>query len=127
MIRNISQSRSAKWFRAITAATAPVVVIGILLSLLSQIEFSSFLIFLPSLILELPGIYLHTWLLGDPFARLLSPVEAAIISRQVIWLSLLFWFIFGFISTYFLEDKKYKLGAWLIVLLGCAIWAILFG
>ena len=127
MSKNMSQGESVKWIRAITAAIVSVIAIGIALFLLSRADSSSPWIFLPSLILELPGIYLHTWLLGDPFAKLLSPTQAAIISRQILWLSLLFWFIFSFASAYFLKDKKYRIGAWFIALAGCTMWAILFG
>ena len=126
MTRNISQSKPVKWIQAIMAATLTVVVIGIALLLLSHVDSSSILIIFPSLILELPGIYLHTWLLGDPFAKLLSPTDAAVISRQVLGLSLLFWFVFSFASAYFSKDKRHLIGAWFIALAGCTIWAILF-
>jgi hypothetical protein len=126
MSKNISQSVSVKWLRAIIAATVSIIAIGIALFLLSRADSSSPWIFFPSLILELPGIYLHTWLLGDPFAKLLPPADAAVITKQVIWFSLLFWFVFSFATTYFLKDRKYRIGAWCMVLVGCTIWAILF-
>ena len=125
MIKNISQSRFLNWLQAFTVATVSTVVIGIAFFLLSYGTSSSALIFLPGLALALPGIYLYTWLLGDPF-RFVPEAEAAIIWRQVIWLSLLFWFVFGFVSKYVLKHQKYVVGAWCIMVAGCAIWVILF-
>lgn len=60
MSQSMRQEKPAKWIQALTVAAVSVVVIEIPLFLLSQVDPSSPWIFFPSLILELPGIYLHT-------------------------------------------------------------------
>jgi len=119
----ISQRKSAEWTRALTGGVLSALVIGITLFLLPFTQTSSSVIKLYlNLMVALPGIYLHTWLIGDPFAKLLSPADALTVSWHIIYLTLVYWFVAGFGITYFIKNNKTAIKAWLIMM---AILAVL--
>jgi hypothetical protein len=112
----INQSKSMEWIRAVIGASLSAFIVGIILflSLFNQ-SLSSGPAFYLNLALDLPGIFLHTWLLGDPFAKLLSPAEASAVSGRIICLTLVCWFAAGYGITYFIKDTKQAIQVWLIM------------
>ena len=119
----INQSKPTEWIRALIGGVLSAFVIGIALFLLSFTETSSSVIKLYlNLMIGLPGIFLHTWLLGDPFAKLLPPADALAVSWRIIYLTLAYWFFSGFGLTYFIKNNRKAVRAWLIMM---AIFAVL--
>ena len=127
MVEPSSPGKSAKWIRALAGGVLSGLVVGIALFLLSfeGSGYSGLRLFL-NLILALPGIFLHTWLFGDPFARLLSPAEAEPISWRIRWLTLGYWTLFGFGLTYLVKNNRMALGGWFLMLLILAAVVFLF-
>jgi|RhiMetdeSRZDD1v2_1073273.scaffolds.fasta_scaffold1481014_2 hypothetical protein len=122
----IHQSKSTEWIRALIGGVLSALVIGIALFLLSFTKPSSSVIKLYlNLIVGLPGIFLHTWLFGDPFAKLLSPANALAVSWRIIYLTLAYWFFCGFGLTYFIKNNKKAIGAWLIMMVILAVLLII--
>ena len=119
----INRSKSTEWIRALIGGSLSVFMVGIALLLLTfNPSLSSGPILYLHVVLDLPGIFLHTWLFGDPFAKLLSPADAWAGSWRIIYLTLVYWFVAGFGITYFIKDNKQAMNAWLIMM---AILAIL--
>ena len=119
----INQSKSMEWIRALIGGVLSALVIGIALFLFSFTEPSSSVIKLNlNLMIGLPGIFLHTWLFGDPFAKLLPPADALAVSWRIIYLTLAYWFFSGFGLTYFIKNSQKAVRAWLIMM---AIFAVL--
>ena len=122
----LSPSKTPKWIRAVIGGGLSLFVVGIVLFLLSLSRSpSSGIILYLNVLLALPGIFLHTWLFGDPFARLLPPAEASTISQRIILLTLLVWFLLGFGSTYFIRNNGKAIVAWLSVVMILAILVII--
>jgi len=119
----INQSKSTERTRALIGGVVSAIVIAIALFLFSFTTPSSSVIKLYlNLTIGLPGIFLHTWLFGDPFAKLLSPADALAVSWHIIYLTLAYWFVAGFGITYFIKDNMKAIHAWLIMM---AILAVL--
>jgi hypothetical protein len=103
----MNRSKFAAGTQAVIGGSLSAFTVGMALLLLTSNEsLSSGPIFYLHLALDLPGIVLHTWLFGDPFARLLPPEEAAVISQRIILLTLPVWFLLGFGLTYFTRSKE---------------------
>jgi ABC-type spermidine/putrescine transport system permease subunit I len=119
----INQRKSTEWTRALIGGGLSALIIAIALFLLSFTTPSSSVIKLYlNLTIGLPGIFLHTWLLGDPFAQLLSPADALAGTWRIVYLTLVYWFVAGFGITYFIKDNRKAIQTWLIML---AILAVL--
>lgn len=118
MVQNrICQSKLTEWIRALIGASLSAFIVGItLLLFLFNHSLSSGPAFYLNVALDLPGIFLHTWLLGDPFAKLLSPADALAGSWRIIYLTLVCWFAAGFGITYFIKDIKRAIQVWLIMM-----------
>ena len=113
----INRSKSTEWIRALIGGTLSAFLVGIVLLLLTfNQSLSSGPIFYLHLVLDLPGIFLHTWLFGDPFAKLVSPADAWAASWRIIYLALAYWFVAGFGITHFIQDNKKAIKAWLIMI-----------
>lgn len=122
----IDRSKSVEWTRALIGGVLSAFVIGMALFLLSFTKPSSSVIKLYlNLVVGLPGIFLHTWLFGDPFAKLLPPAEALAISQRIIFLTLLAWFVFGFGSAYFIKNNGKAIVAWFGIMMILAILVII--
>jgi len=114
-----------EWIRALIGGLLSALVVGVVVLLLTFIpSLSSGIIFLLHLALDLPGIYLHTWLFGDPLAKLLSPAEADVISWRIIWLTLVCWFFSGFALTYFIKNNRKAFAGWLLTIMVLTVLAI---
>jgi hypothetical protein len=119
----ISQSKSTEWIRALIGGVLSALLIGLALFLLSFTQPSPSVIKLYlNLMIGLPGIFLHTWLFGDPFAKLLPPADALAVSWRILYLTLAYWFFSGFGLTYFIGNNQKAISAWLIMM---AIFAVL--
>jgi hypothetical protein len=124
----IHRSDSTAWIHAVIGGSLSGFTVGIALLLLSFNQLlSSGLTFYLHLALALPGIILYTWLIGDPFARLLPPEEALVISQHMILLTLLAWFLLGFGLTYFIKSNEKTIVAWFSVVILLTILAVIFG
>ena len=128
MTEVVNRSKSTEWIRALIGGSLSAFVVGIALFLLTtnpSLSQSSGIIFLLNVALELPGIFLHTWLLGDPFAKLLPPAEALALTWRVIWLALVYWFFSGFALTYFIKNDRKAVMVWLLTIVILAVLVIL--
>jgi hypothetical protein len=122
----INQNGSTKWIRALSGGVLSALVIGIALSLLSFTKTSSSVIQLYlNLMFGLPGIFLHTWIFGDPFAKLLPPADALAVTWRIIYLTLAYWFFSGFGLAYFIKNNKKAIGAWLSMMTILAVLLII--
>jgi uncharacterized membrane protein YwzB len=118
MAEVLNQSKSTEWIRALIGGSLSAFVVGIVLFLLTtNPSLSAGLIFLLHAALDLPGIFLHTWLFGDPLAKLLPPAEALAISWRIVWLALVYWFLSGFALTYFIKNNRKAVIVWLITIM----------
>ncbi|HKY55125.1 MAG TPA: hypothetical protein VJM08_12500 [Anaerolineales bacterium] len=121
----INQSKPTEWIRAVIGASLSAFIVGIMLLLFTFNQtLSSAPTFYLYVALDLPGIFLHTWLLGDPFAKLLSPADALAGSWRIIYLTLVYWFFAGFGITYFIKDTKKAIQAWLSMMAILAVLSI---
>lgn len=126
MTEVLSRSKSIEWIRALIGGSLSALIVGGTLLLLTvSPSLSSGIIFLLHVALALPGILLHTWLLGDPFARLLPPAEALALSWRIVWLALVYWFFCGFALTYFIKNDKKAVMVWLLTMVILAVPVIL--
>ena len=128
MTEVLDRSKTTEWIRALIGGSLSAFVVGIALFLLTtnpSLSQSSGIIFLLNVALELPGIFLHTWLLGDPFAKLLPPAEALALTWRIAWLALVYWFFSGFVLTYFIKDDKKAVMVWLLTIVILAVLVIL--
>ena len=126
MTEVLNRSKSTEWIRALIGGLLSALVVGVLALLLTfKQPPSSGLAFLLHVALDLPSIFLHTWLFGDPFARLLPPAEADVISWRIIWLTLVCWFFFGFVFTYFIKNNRKAIMVWLLTIVILAVLVIL--
>ena len=126
MTEALNRSNSLAWVRALVGGSLSAFIVGVALLLLTVNQsLSSGIIFLLHLALDLPGILLHTWLFGDPFARLLPPAEALAMSWRIVLLALVYWFFSGFALTYFIKNNRKALMAWLLMVAILAVLAIL--
>jgi hypothetical protein len=120
------RSKSTEWIRALFGGSLSALVIGIALLLFTFLTINETLfpslIFLLYVALDLPGILLHTWLLGDPFAKLLTPAEALAIGWRIVLLAVGYWFSSGFALTYFIKNNRKAVIVWLLTI---AILAVL--
>jgi len=122
----LNRNEFKEWIRALIGGLLFALVVGVVVLLLTFKEPpSSGLAFLLHVALDLPGIYLHTWLFGDPFAELLPPAEALAGTWRIIWLTLVCWFYFGFVLTYFIKDnKKVIAGLFLMIMVFAGLFII---
>ena len=128
MTEVVNRSKSTEWIRALIGGSLSAFVVGIALFLLTtnpSLSQSSGIIFLLNVALELPGIFLHTWLLGDPFAKLLPPAEALALTWRIAWLALVYWFFSGFALTYFIKNDRKAVMVWLLTIVILAVLVIL--
>lgn len=131
MAEVLNQSKSTEWIRALIGGSLSAFVVGIALLLFTFLTIKETplpgLLFLLYIAFDLPGIFLHTWLLGDPFAKLLPPAEALAISWRIVWLALVYWFFSGFALTYFIKNNRKAVMVWLLtIVISPAISAALF-
>src|SRR5574339_583190 len=120
-----SPGKASNWMRAMIGGGLSIFIVGIALFLVSLRTTSGITLFV-AILLYLPGIFLHTWLLGDPYARLLPPEEAAAISQRLTLFALLAWFLLGFGLTCFIKSNKKAFGAWLMVIIMLVILVIVW-
>lgn len=121
----INQSKPTEWIRPVIGAFLSAFIVGItLLLFIFNQSLSSGPIFYLHVAVDLPGIFLHTWLLGDPFAKLLPPADALAMSWRIIYLTLVYWFVAGFGITYFIKDTRKAIQAWLIMMAILAVLSI---
>ena len=126
MTEALNRSNSLAWVRALVGGSLSAFIVGVVLSWLTVNQsLSSGIIFFLHLALDLPGILLHTWLIGDPFARLLPPAEAMAMSWYVVLLALVYWFFSGFALTYFIKNNRKAVMVWLLTIAILAVLAIL--
>ncbi|HXQ34070.1 MAG TPA: hypothetical protein VN843_08665 [Anaerolineales bacterium] len=126
MTEVLNRSKSTEWFRALIGGSLSALVVGIALLLLTSTpSLSSGIIFLLHIALDLPGILLHTWLFGDPFARLLPPAEALAITWRIVLLAWVYWFFTGFALTYFIKNNRKAIMVWLLTIVILAVPVIL--
>jgi hypothetical protein len=126
MTEALNRSKSTEWFRALIGGSLSALVVGIALLLLtSNPSLSSGIISLLHIALDLPAILLHTWLFGDPFARLLPPAEALAITWRIVLLALVYWFFSGFALTYFIKNNRKAIMVWLLTIVILAVLVIL--
>ena len=127
MTEVLNRSKTTEWIRAFFGGSLSALVVGIALFLLTFITNKETLlldlIFLLYVALDLPGILLHTWLLGDPFAKLLPPAEAMAIGWRVVLLAVVYWFFSGFALTYFIKNNRKAVMAWLLTIVILAVLA----
>jgi len=125
MTEVLNRSKSTEWIRALIGGLLSALVVGIVLLLLTfNQSLSSGITFL-LVVLDLPGILLHTWLFGDPFAKFLPPAEADVISWRIIWLTLVCWFFSGFALIYFIKNNRKAIMVWLLTIVILAVLVIL--
>ena len=116
-----------EWIRALIGGLLSALVIGVVVLLLTFKEPpSSGLAFLLHVALARPGIFLHTWLFGDPFAELLPPAEALAGTWRIIWLTLVCWFFFGFALTYFIKNNRNAFVGWLLTIVVLTVLVIIW-
>ena len=126
MTEVLNRSNSLAWVRALVGGSLSAFIVGVALLLLTVNQsLSTGIIFLLHLALDLPGIFLHTWLFGDPFARLLPPAEALAITWRIVLLALVYWFFSGFALTYFIKNNRKAVMVWLLTIAILAVLAIL--
>jgi hypothetical protein len=126
MTEVLNRSKPTEWIRALIGGSLSAFIVGVTLLLLTVNQsLSSGIIFLLHVALDLPGILLHTWLFGDPFAKLLPPAEALAISWRIILLALVYWFFSGFALTYFIKNDRKAIMVWLLTILILAVLVIL--
>jgi hypothetical protein len=125
MTEDLNRRKITEWIRALVGGLLSALVVGILLRLLTFAQSISSGITFLLVVLDLPGILLHTWLFGDPFAKFLPPAEADIISWRIIWLTLVCWFFFGFVLTYFSKNNRKAIMVWLLTIMILAVLVIL--
>lgn len=123
------RSKSTEWIRALFGGSLSALVVGIALLLFTLLTVNETLlpglIFLLYVALDLPGILLHTWLLGDPLAKLLQPAEALAIGWRIVLLAVVYWFFSGFALTYFIKNNRKAVIVWLLTIVILAVRAIL--
>ena len=125
MTEDLKRSKITEWIRALVGGLLSALVVGIVLLLLTfNQSLSSGITFL-LVVLDLPGILLHTWRFGDPFAKFLPPAEADVISWRIIWLTLVYWFFSGFALTYFIKNNRKAIMVWLLTIVILAVLVIL--
>ena len=126
MTEVLKRSNSLAWVRALVGGSLSAFIVGVALLLLTiNQSLSTGIIFFLHLALDLPGIFLHTWLFGDPFARLLPPAEALVITWRIVLLALVYWFFSGFALTYFIKNNRKAGMAWLLMIVILTVLAIL--
>jgi hypothetical protein len=126
MTEVVNRSKSTEWIRALIGGSLSAFVVGIVLFLLTaNPPLSAGILFLLEVALDLPGIFLQTWLLGDPFAKLLPPAEALVLTWRIIWLALVYWFFSGFALTYFIKNNGKAVMVWLLTIVIFAVLVIL--
>lgn len=126
MTEVLNRSNSLAWVRALVGGSLSAFIVGVALLLLTVNQsLSTGIIFLLHLALDLPGIFLHTWLFGDPFARLLPPSEALAITWRIVLLALVYWFFAGFALTYFIKNNRKAMMVWLLTIAILVVLAIL--
>lgn len=126
MTEVLNRSNSLAWVRALVGGSLSAFIVGVaLLLLIVNQSLSSGIIFFLHLALELPGILLHTWLFGDPFARLLPPAEAMAITWRIVLLALVYWFFSGFALAYFIKNHRKAVMVWLLTIAILIVLAIL--
>ena len=124
MTEDLKRSKITEWIRALVGGLLSALVVGIVLLLLTfNQSLSSGITFL-LVVLDLPGILLHTWLFGDPFAKFLPPSEADVISWRIIWLTLVYWFFSGFALTYFIKNNRKAFAGWFLMIMTLAVLVI---
>ena len=125
MTEDLNRRKITEWIRASIGGLLSALVVGVVLLLLNSKQSSpSGLAFLLSVALDLPGILLHTWLFGDPFAKLLPPAEADVITWRIIWLTLVCWFVFGFGLTYLIKGNRKAIAGWFLMIMTLAVLVI---
>ena len=129
MTEVLNRSKSTEWFRALIGGSLSALVVGIALLLFTFLTLKeillSGLILLLYIALDLPGILLHTWLFGDPFAKLLPPAEALAIGWRIILLAWVYWFFSGFALSYFIRNNRKAIMVWLLTIVILAVLVIL--
>src|ERR1700752_776077 len=126
MTEVLNRSKSTEWFRGLIGGSLSAFFVGIaFLFPTSTPSLSSGIIFLLHIALDLPGILLHTWLFGDPFARLLPPAEALAITWRIVLLAWVYWFFTGFALTYFIKNNRKAIMVWLLTIVILAVPVIL--
>ena len=129
MTEDLNRRKITEWIRALIGGLLSAFVVGIALLLLTFLTFketlSDGIIFLLYVALDLPGIVLHTWLFGDPFARLLPPAEALAGTWRIVLLALVYWFFSGFALTYFIKNNRKAIMVWLLTIVILAVLVIL--
>ena len=122
-----NRSKSADWIQALIGGLLSAFVVGVVVLLLTFKEPPALgLSFLLHVALDLPGIFLHTWLFGDPFAKLLPPAEALAGTWRIIWLTLVCWFFFGFALTYFIKNNRNAFVGWLLTIVVLTVLVIIW-
>ncbi len=125
MTEDLNRRKITEWIRALIGGLLSALVVGVVLLLLtSNPSLSSGIIFLLHVALDLPGILLHTWLFGDPFAKLLPPAEALVIGWRIVLLALVYWFFSGFALTYFIKNNRKAIAGWFLMIMTLAVLVI---
>ena len=130
MTEVLNRSKSTEWIRAFFGGSLSALFVGIALLLFTFLTLKEML--LPALLfalyvaLDLPGILLHTWLFGDPFAKLLPPAEAEALGWRIILLAVMFWFFFGLVLTYFVKNNRRAVIVWLLTIVILVVVAIVW-
>ena len=113
MTLSLTPSKSAKWIRALFGGSLSALVVGIAFFLVYFVnsDLSKFV-----RILEIPGALLTLLvilLLGYPLAS----YEPVAVPLPIISLALVYWFLFGFVLTYFIKNNKMAIAWWLILVI----------
>jgi hypothetical protein len=129
MAEILYRNKSTEWVRALFGGSLSALAVGIALLLFTFLTIKEALlpglIFLLYVSLDLPGILLHTWLFGDPFAKLLPPAEALAMGWRIVLLAVVYWFLSGFALTYFIKNNRKAVMVWLLTIVISALLTVL--